>query len=77
MNLILTKKRTALDDTLDALMRLSYRKTKQNVYETQEITDTWKHKKKTGVYFLLIYISVTFSRTDFLVDHIMVFVTCL
>ena len=77
MNLILTKKRTVLDDTLDALMRLSYRKTKQNVYETQEITDTWKHKKKTGVYFLLSYISVTFSRTDFLVDHIMVFVTCL
>ena len=30
MNLILTKKRTALDDTLDALMRLSYRKTKLN-----------------------------------------------
>ena len=30
MNLILRKKRTALDDTLDALMRLSYRKTKLN-----------------------------------------------
>ena len=43
MNLILTKKLTALDDTLDMLIRLSYQKTKLNTYENQEITDIWKH----------------------------------
>ena len=41
MNLILTKTRTALrNDTMDALMRFSYGKTKLNAYETQEIIDT-------------------------------------
>ena len=62
MNLILTKKRTALDnDTLDALMGLSYRKPKLNAYETQEIIDTWK-QKKTGVYCLLSYKSNIFMN---------------
>ena len=51
MNLILRKKRTVLDnDTLDALMRLSYQKTKLNAYETQEIMDTWKHKKDRRIF---------------------------
>ena len=51
MNLILTKKWAMLDnDTLDALMRLSYRKPKLNAYETQEIIDTWKHKKDKRIF---------------------------
>ena len=46
MNLILTKKLTAPNnDTLDALMRISYWKTKLNAYKSKEIIDTWKHKK--------------------------------
>ena len=38
------------NDTLDALMRLSYRKPKLNAYETQEIIDTWKHKKDKRIF---------------------------
>ena len=41
----------ALDnDTLDALMRPSYWKTKLNARETQEIIDTWKHKKDRCIF---------------------------
>ena len=51
MNLILTKKQTALDnDTLDALMRLSHWKTKLNTYKTQEIVGTLKHKKDWRIF---------------------------
>ena len=51
MNLILTKKQMAFDnDTLDALMRPSYWKTKLNARKTQEIIDTWKHKKDRCIF---------------------------
>ena len=32
--------------TMDVLMRLSYWMTKVNAYVTQEIIDTWKHKRE-------------------------------
>ena len=76
MNLILTKKRTTLDDILDALMRLSYRKIKQRIRDSRNYRYL-ETKKDRRIFSSELYISVTFSRTDFLVDHTMVFVTCL
>ena len=68
MNLILTKKLTAPNnDTLDALMRISYWKTKLNAYKTKEIIDTWKHKKDRRI--LSWVMKVTFSRTAFEVEQ--------
>ena len=70
MNLILTKKQTTLDDILDALM------IKQRIPDSRNYRYL-ETKKDRRIFSSELYISVTFSRTDFLVDHIMVFVTCL